>query len=212
MAFGARLVFRPQGRRHSHHADDFRDLCPIGNFDRSAHRGRCGRGPRRTRPESRRRADGALACAHPAKFPDAVERAAGVRPRLPALSPICMHEPSGTRCCRTIWAPSGISSPIGRDAAGGRHDDANLDPGKRTADRHRPHRYGRHRLARHLGRCRHPARAGRDQRRGAFSRTHGVQGHRSGAARLPSPRRSRRSAATSTPTPRAKAPPITPRC
>ena len=51
-----------------------------------------------------------------------------------------------------------------------------------------------------------------DQRRRAFPRAHGVQGHRAALGARASPRRSRRSAATSTPIPRARAPPITPRC
>ena len=56
-------------------------------------------------------------------------------------------------------------------------------------------------LARRLGRRRHAPRAGRDQRRRASARAHGVQGHRAAHAPAPSPRRSRRSAATSTPIP-----------
>ncbi len=74
------------------------------------------------------------------------------------------------------------------------------------------HRHGRHGLARHLGRCRHPPRAGRRSTASRiFSSIWRSRGP-SGAARSPSPRRSRRSAATSTPTPRARAPPFTPKC
>lgn len=52
--------------------------------DRSAYG--CGGSCRPGSPEARASADGvtvALACAHPAKLPDAVEKATGLRPALP---------------------------------------------------------------------------------------------------------------------------------
>ena len=44
----------------------------------------------------------AMATAHPAKFPDAMERATGHRPALPPRWPICSSGRSGSPCCRTI--------------------------------------------------------------------------------------------------------------
>ena len=49
------------------------------------------------RPAARRGAEPPVVClatAHPAKFPDAVERATGVRPPLPARWPTCSSGPS----------------------------------------------------------------------------------------------------------------------
>ena len=78
-------------------------------------------------------------------------------------------------------------------------------------------RDGRHaasgdRLARRLGRRRQPRRARRRARHFAPSRTHGLQGHQAAAPRARSPRRSRRSAATSMPRPRSRRRPITRAC
>ena len=42
-----------------------------------------------------------MATAHPAKFPDAVERATGVRPQLPPTSPTCSTGPSASRSSPT---------------------------------------------------------------------------------------------------------------
>ena len=68
------------------------------------------------------------------------------------------------------------------------------------------------RLARRLGRLRQPRRAAGRARHLASARAHGVQGHRRAAPRARSPRRSRRSAATSTPRPASRPPPITRAC
>ena len=60
----------------------------------------------------------------------------------------------------------------------GQHERRPRHPRQRSADRHRSRRHGGDRVARPLGRCRHPPRAGCGQRRRAFPRAHGFQGHR----------------------------------
>ena len=51
-----------------------------------------------------------LATAHPAKFPDAVERASGQRPALPCVPTACSSARSAMTCCPPTSAPSKPSS------------------------------------------------------------------------------------------------------
>ena len=48
----------------------------------------------------------AMATAHPAKFPDAMERATGHRPALPPRMADLFEREEQLPCCRTIWARS----------------------------------------------------------------------------------------------------------
>ena len=156
-----------------------------------------------------------LSTAHPAKFPDAVEAACGVAPALPDwLADLpqaagARHRAAGRsgggrtiRCvglarrarrsrCMSVEVtrlPSGLSVVTDAHAASGDG------------------------LARRLGRLRQPQRSGRTST--AFRTCSSTWRSRapSGAARGRSPRRSKRSAATSTPRPASRRPPITRAC
>ena len=196
LARGAGAVFGPPRRRRGDPRHDRRYLPPRRIADRSAYRGR-GRRRACARSAEADRATPiiALATAHPAKFPDAVERATGIRPALPpALAEIIEKPRTDRPFCRTMSTRSRASSALTRAGRSRRrhiqevrHDHRARDAAERAAHRHRPHRYRGHGLARAVGRCRHKARGAGDQRRRAFSRTHGVQGHR--AAQRPRHRR-----------------------
>ena len=190
------------------------DLSRDRPADRPAHRGR--RSPRRgARSRDRRDADGRAGDGASGE----ISRRGRARDRHPpagAAGPrrARRQAASGSPCCPTMparWRGI-VRAHARRHGELAQHDRPARDACQRAARRDRPDRHGRHGIARPLGRCRHAARAGRDQRRRAFPRAHGVQGHRAAQRPRRSPRRSRRSAAISTPTPRAKAPLITPRC
>ena len=77
-----------------------------GDADRPAHRGRASpRRGRELRREPRAAPMVALATAHPAKFPDAVERATGIRPAAAAGARRLFEQARADRpCCPTISA------------------------------------------------------------------------------------------------------------
>ena len=118
----------------------------------------------------------ALATAHPAKFPDAVERAIGQRPALAAASRA------------TSMRAKSVSSVLPNDAAavgairartreGGGLSARLTTPALGPARRHRRDAASADGLARRLRRRRLAPRARRRTRPLASARTHGVQGH-----------------------------------
>ena len=171
-------------------------------------RGRCAAGaacrsspwPPRTRPSSRTPSS----------------RPCGIRPPYRRILPTYMkRQRASSARPTTSRAIEALVRAIVRNAASRhRHEQrcAITTLPLRPDRRHRAHGPGRDRLLRRLCRRRH---AQRDRRRRTASRiSSSIWRSRApnAAARGASPRRSRRSAATSTPTPRASRPPITSRC
>ena len=162
-----------------------------------------------------------LATAHPAKFPDAVEKATGERPRAAGAS----RRPDGSR--RAGRRPAATMSTTLKAMIDERREmaaaPATTEQGTHMSDVKVTTLGNGLRVAvdampevesASLGiwvACgtRHETR--RAERHGPHAGAHGLQGHRARAAPAPSPRRSRMSAAASTPIPAARSPPITPR-
>ena len=121
----------------------------------------------------------ALATAHPAKFPDAVEQRHRRRRRAAAALADLLRPARALRCAaQRSRAPCKSASSAATAAAGaGAHERTRSPACQRAPRRDRPHGFGRDRLARRLGRRRHAQRAGGDQRRRAPAGAHGVQGH-----------------------------------
>ena len=119
----------------------------------------------------------ALATAHPAKFPDAVERATGRRPPCRSVFPTSSSARNASTSWPTTWPPC---RPSCANAAAwrGRHERAHHPPGQRPDGRQRHHGLRGNGLPGSLGRCRHAPRAGGDQWGRAPSGAHGLQGHR----------------------------------
>ena len=134
-----------------------------------------------------------LGTAHPAKFPEAVEQATGMRPPCPRGSPIL----AGARAVRSPARRSGDDRQI-RDRTfprrgRGRSMSASarvtkLDSGITVVTDNDA--ASGDRLARHLGRRRLPPRGGERERRFPSSRAHGLQGNR--APQRPPDRRGNR--------------------
>ena len=131
----------------------------------------------------------AVATAHPAKFPDAVEAATGQRPALPPrLAELmgkrehCVALPADLAAIEAHIVRC-VGAPMGRGRERGPGDDA----AERAQGRNRSGGARGNDLGRRLGRSRQPLRDGADERHLAFSRAHGVQGH--GEARRPRHRR-----------------------
>ena len=114
----------------------------------------------------------ALATAHPAKFPDAVERATGAAPALPPhLADLMERDGARSRCCPTIRRRSRRFIRDRARAAAGRcrmnqhfvrePSDRHHAARQRPHGRHRAHARDRHRDARRLGRRRLAPRARR---------------------------------------------------
>ena len=123
-----------------------------GIVDRSAYRGR-----RRTRRARRSTRDPAtpviaLATAHPAKFPEAVERAIGARPALPPPSRRCSIAPRTLR--RPAQRSRARSANSSASARGSRRERAADDLAVGPARRHRREPASAHRLARRVRRRR----------------------------------------------------------
>jgi len=134
----------------------------------------------------------------PGEFPEAVERATGSAPPVPAALADIMERRehiTGPAQRRSPKSPAFCGVMPGRSAKSGGCMTVELATLATIADRHRPIDHGRHGLARlwvDVG-TRHEAPEINGDR--AFPRAHGRQGHASGAAPAPSPRKSRRSAA-----------------
>ena len=157
------------------------------------------------RSESPRSGDADDRRCRPRIRPSSPPRSSGVgrAARLPAGSAICIS----AGACHRARPRSGAGRALrARAAAAPRakeppHDRQGDPPPIRPVGHHRRHAASADRLARRVGRMRQPRRSGRRARHLAFSRAHGVQGHRAAQRARRSPRRSRRSAAISTPPP-----------
>ena len=162
--------------------------------------------------------------AHPAKFPEASR--ARHRPRARAARALAAQARPARALHHarpTTMPPSPISSRAAPAPSAKRPARVAPRRGQRVSverselanglDRDQPcDGRGRDRLARHLGRRRQPKRSARRAWRRAFPRAYGLQGHRAAQRSATSPRRSRRSAASSTPRPGSTRPPITRAC
>ena len=195
-----RRFHRRARRRGGDRRDDphraARDRLPA----RSAHRGRRSRSPRRRRairpcrwwccrPRIRRnfptRSRPPAACARPCR----------------TGSPTSTRSPSASPCCRPTRPPS---KPISLPQAAPRakelpHERRSHPLRSGTGRRHRRHAASADRLARRLGRLRQPRRRPPTSTASRISSSTWRSRARRGAPRARSPRRSRRSAATSTP-------------
>ena len=153
----------------------------------------------------------ALATAHPAKFPDAVERATGVRPPLPAHllgfdgapRKRSSHLPNDRRRCRRLSCGRLRGPPRERAAD---------QPSLRARRRHRGDPPSAHRRDRRLRRRRLASSSATASTGCRICSSTWRSRARGGAARARSPRRSRMSAAISTPRPASSRPAISPAC
>ena len=114
-----------------------------------------------------------LACAHAAKFPDAVEAACGIRPALPPrMADLYEREE------RVTVLPDDLAEVQAFIRRTRRHECRDHHPVQRLPRRHRADGGPRLRHHRRLRRGRQPPRDGRGrERHRPFPRAHGVQGH-----------------------------------
>ena len=156
-----------------------------------------------------------LATAHPAKFPDAMQAITGERPALPPRLASLMTDPE-----RITVLPNDLAavaalrrrSRAARKRRSRRMSTQLTRAAERPARRLPPHAASGDGVAGHLGRRRRAPRAGRASTASRTCWSTWPSRAPSGAAPATSPRRSRRSAASSMPPPAWRPPPITRAC